>query len=302
MHTFNLMKKRLRFLMVTTALIVLNLAGSVAYAQNPKTLEVGPYISGTTYAGDLNVWRNLGQWQRKELNQFSYGYGALARFNYDTRWAFRIDYSHLHLRAGDASAAWRPQGMLNFKSTVDNINLMVEFNFFDYYTGKPGKGFSPYIFGGISGLMYYVQPFTGDATWDTLYFNGISENNLGEDEFAVEGERKGRNYALSIPFGLGCKISISEHLASTVEWRMHYTMTDYLDGVHSNYSKEHAVFKVVDAQGVDQEYDFTDPTKTFPEGYQRGNARTNDWFGVLSLSLTWKFVIPEKSACKMTDY
>ena len=296
------MKKRLRFLMVTMGLVLLNTAGSALFAQSPKTIEVGPHFGATTYAGDLNVWRNLGQWQWKEMNQFSYDLGAVARYNYDTRWSFRLDYSHLHLRAGDSLAAWRPQGDLNFRSTADDLSLMVEFNFLDYYTGKNDKGFSPYIFAGISGLMYYVQPFTGVDSLDVLYINGFTEDANGADVFSVDEERVGHNFALSIPFGLGCKISISEHLATTVEWRMHYTLTDYLDGVHGNYALEHAK-----ARG----HDFTDPTGNFTydpgddqdtyKYFQRGNARTNDWFGMLNLSLTWKFVLPEKTACKMTD-
>lgn len=293
MHTFNFMKRRLRFLMVTMSLALLSLAGSVSYAQSPKTIEVGPHFGATTYAGDLNVWRNLGQWEWRSLKQFHYEWGAVARYNYDSRWSFRLDYTHLHLRAGDSIAAWRPQGDLNFRTTVNDLSFVVEFNFLDYYTGKYDKGFSPYIFLGISGMMYDVQPFTGDEACDTLYFNNLHMDDAGADAFTVDGVREGFNYGLSIPFGLGCKMSISEHLAATVEWRMHYALTDYLDGVHGNYAKEHAVAN---------EYDFTDPTGNFPEGYQRGNARTNDWFGMLNLSLTWKFVIPDSAACKMTDH
>lgn len=293
------MKKRLRFLMVTMSLALLCLAGSGLYAQSPKTIEVGPHFGGTAYAGDLNVWRNLGQWDWKGLKEFSYEFGAVARYNYDTRWSFRLDYSHLHLRAGDSLAAWRPQSDLNFRSTVDDLSFMVEFNFLDYYTGKHDKGFSPYIFAGLSGMMYHVQPFTGIDSLDVLHFNGLTEDANGADVFSVGETREGHNFALSIPFGVGCKVSISEHLATTVEWRMHYTLTDYLDGVHGNYdTKKHEVVNG---------YDFTDPSGNFPVdatapvGYQRGNARTNDWFGMLNLSLTWKFVLPEKTACKMTE-
>lgn len=302
MQTFKSMKKRLRFLMVTMSLVLLCLAGSVSFAQSPRTIEVGPHFGATTYVGDLNVWRNLGQWEWKGLKQFHYDFGVLARYNYDSRWAFRVDYTHLHLRAGDSLAAWRPQCHLNFRNTVDDLSFMVEFNFLDYYTGKHDKGFSPYIFAGISGMMYSVQPFTGVDSLDVMYFNGLGEDANGADVFTVSDERVGHNFALSIPFGLGVKISLSEHLATTVEWRMHYALTDYLDGVHGNYAKEHAV-----AQG----YDFTDPTGDFIapanspidyQKYQRGNAGTNDWFGMLNLSLTWKFVLPEKTACKMTDY
>lgn len=287
------MKKRLRFLMVTMSLALLSLASSTVFAQSPKTIEVGPHFGATTYAGDLNVWRNLGQWQWKSLNQFHYEWGVLARYNYDSRWSFRLDYTHLHLRAGDSIAAWRPQADLNFRTTVNDLSFMVEFNFLDYYTGKIDKGFSPYIFAGVSAMMYTVQPYTGDATCDTLYLNNLHMDDAGADAFTVDGKREGFNYGLSIPFGVGCKMSISNHLAATVEWQMHYTLTDYIDGVHGNYATTHA---------VTNGYDFTDPTGNFPAGYQRGNARNNDWFGMLNLSLTWKFVLPENTACKMTDY
>ena len=106
------MKKRLCFLMVTIGLVLLNPAGFALFAQSPRTIEVGPHIGATTYAGDLNVWRNMGQWEWKGLKQFSYDYGAVVRYNYDPRWSFRVDYSHLKLRAGDAAAAWRPQSLL----------------------------------------------------------------------------------------------------------------------------------------------------------------------------------------------
>jgi hypothetical protein len=294
------MKKRLRFLMVTMGLVFMNLAGSVLYAQSPQTIEVGPHFGGTAYIGDLNVWRNLKQWDWKSLKQFHYDFGAVVRYNYDTRWSFRLDYSHLKVRAGDVVAAWRPQSKLNFKSTINDLSLMVEFNFFDYYTGKNDKGVSPYIFAGVSGLMYHVQPFTGNDTWDTLYLNGFDSDE--EDLFTVDDKRIGHQFALSVPFGVGCKISISEHLATTIEWRMHYTLTDHLDGVHGNYPKIHAKLEMVNEQGEAESYDFTDPAGIFPdEGYQRGNARTNDWFGMFNVSLTWKFVLPEKNACKMTE-
>ena len=329
-------------MMVTIGLVLLNPAGFVLNAQSPQTIEVGPHIGATTYAGDLNVWRNLDQWDWKSLKQFHYDLGAVVRYNYDSRWSFRLDYSHFKVRAGDAAAAWRPQSLLNFQSTVDDLSLMTEFNFLNYYTGKRDKAFSPYIFAGLSGLMYYVQPFTGDKTIDAWYLNKLKDAN-GVDQFEVGDKRKGHNYALSIPFGVGLKISLSEHLATTVEWRMHATLTDYLDGVSGNYAADNqhvllvATYKrndygeILYSQGkpilldyrietkspreLDPDlalvYDFTDPSGTFydPAGHspvnynkvQRGNIGTKDWFGMLNVSLTWKFVLPEKSACKMTE-
>ena len=294
MQTFKPMKNRLRFLLMMCLVAVLGMKGMKA--QSPQTIEVGPHVGATSYVGDLNVWRHLTQWEWKQLNQFHYDLGGVVRFNYDSRWSFRLDYSYMHVRAADTITAWRPESHLNFNTTVHDLSFLVEFNFFDYYTGRIDKSFSPYIFGGISGLLYYVQPFTGDETLDAYYFNGLGDNEY-YDKFTADLERTGFNKSISIPFGVGLKISLSEHLASTVEWRMHYTFTDYLDGVSGDYSASHATAN--DSQG--NVYDFTDPTGNFAAGSQRGNARSNDWFGMLNLTLTWKFVIPDNAACKLTD-
>ena len=248
------MRNRLRILLATFCLVVMAQVGNHVCAQNPQTIEVGPHFGATAYVGELNVWRHLSQWKWKEFNQFSYDWGVLARYNYNTRWSFRIDFTHGQFRAADSIAAWRPEADLKFHSTVNDLSLMVEFNFLDYYTGHITNTISPYIFGGISGFMFDTEP----------------QN--------VEQNPKYSKLALSMPFGLGLKLSLSKHLATTVEWRMHYTLTDYLDDVSTVYPS-----------GDDR----------FPAGYQRGNSQTNDWFGMINLSLTWKFVIPNTSACKM---
>ena len=293
------MKKRLRFLLIMCTVVMMGMNLSTASAQSPQTIEVGPHFGATSYIGDLNVWRHLPQWDWKQFNQFHYDLGGVVRFNYDSRWSFRLDYSYLHARACDTIAAWRPESHLNFKTTAHDLSLLVEFNFFDYYTGKNDKGFSPYLFGGVSGLLYRVQPFTGDETIDALYLNGLGQDEQ-YDVFTADPHKEGTPYmSMSIPFGLGCKISISEHLATTVEWRMHYTFTDYFDGVRGDYTAINDHVKVEDSQGA--LYDLTDPTGNFKEGFQRGNARNNDWFGMFNLSLTWKFVIPDNAACKLSD-
>ena len=95
---------------------------------------------------------------------------------------------------------------------------------------------------------------------------------------------------------------------------MHYTFTDYLDDVSGVYPADgnHRLL-VTDANGnmalVNKNpdnleamalvYDFTDPSGLFKERQQRGNHANNDWFGMINLSITWKFVIPGNSACKM---
>lgn len=297
------MKKRRCFLLMAFCLIFLG-QGRLSYAQNPQTIEVGPHFGASSYIGELNVWRNLDQWQWKEFNQFNYDFGLLARYNYDSRWSFRIDYTYGKVRACDPEAAWRPDALLTFQSQVHDLGLMVEFNFLDYYTGHISNVISPYIFGGVSGFMFKTKPFTKNSLMDAIPLQTQQTEAVTYS-----------NYSMSVPFGLGCKMSLSKHLATTVEWRMHYTFTDYLDDVSGLYPADdkHSML-VSDAQGNSRVisgdpsnlgtgttlvYDFTDPSGQFSENQQRGNTQTNDWFGFINLSLTWKFVIPNRSSCKM---
>lgn len=343
MHTFNMMRKRLRFWFVTMMLALMGQIPFFVNAQNPQTIEVGPHFGVTSYYGELNTWRNLQDWDWKSFNQFDYDLGAVVRFNYDSRWSFRLDYSYTRLRACDEVAAWLPGAKLNFQSQLHDIGLMVEFNFLNYYTGRPEASVSPYIFAGVSGFMFDTRPFTGNKTIDTcrlltLDTEYIMHKDKGSGSYTFEPANKNK-YGLSIPFGVGCKFSLSQHLAATLEWRMHYSFTDYLDDVSGVYPANGKHPMMIARPKTDEQgnvlsvpaplflsevapngiplydfqivmddpsnppanvlYDFADPSGVFREKQQRGNHANNDGFGMINLSITWKFVIPGNSACKM---
>ena len=298
LQTFHTMKRRLHFWLLTMALILLGQGGSL-YAQSPKTIEFGPHAGMTTSLNDINIW--------KLFNQFDLEYGGLVRFNYDTRWAFRVDYTHSLVKSSDEKSGWRPERGLSFRSRVNDVSLIAEFNFLDYYTGKVESSVSPYLFCGVSMFFFNTYPYTGDPLIDKIW--------LGE--VLTEGDTRHR-YSFSIPFGFGCKVSLASRLAAALEWRMHYTFTDDLDDISGSYPAEtaHALL-VTNSQGgmavvygdaahlADGQvllYDFTDPTGNYHEKQQRGNSQSKDWFGSLSLSLTWKLPLPGGTACRVIEY
>lgn len=236
------MKNRLHSFSVTLCLLLLCLVGRSVYAQAPRTIEVGPHFGATGYVGDLNVWRGLKQWDWKHLHQLDFNVGAVVRYNYDSRWTFRIDYSFLRLNAQDPIAAWVPSAAQPFHASLHDLSFITEFNFLDYYTGQSEHSISPYIFAGLSGF-YSPQR-------EKPYFE------FQKKPFKID-------LPLSIPFGVGCKISLAKRWASTVEWRMHYSLTDRLEGVTIA--------------------DYAD------------NRQTNDWFGMFNLSFTYKFELQDGS-------
>lgn len=258
-----------------------------AYAQfdDPMTIEVGPHVGASYYIGDINPAKHF--WQ-SDLQ-----FGGVVRFNLDSRWTFRLDYTHATVKASDEVIRWRPERGLNFQTSINDFSLVAEFNFVEYYTGNPKRNVSPYIFGGISVFQYTPYANVGDSLVNLRDFQ--TEEPLPDDARWFEKlASRDMPVGLSIPFGLGLKLSLSRHMAATIEWRLQKTFTDYLDDVKGVYpASQHPV---VDG------YDLTDPTGTYQAGQQRGNAAFNDWFGMARVSLTWKFNLPDGRGCNLSKF
>jgi len=280
------MYRKTRFLLILCCLA--SFFQAKAQFDDPKTIEVGPHVGLSYYMGDLNPMIPFAQSQLQ--------YGGVVRFNWDNRWTFRFDYAHATVKADDEVIKWRPERKLNFMTKLNDFSLEAEFNFLEYYTGNPKKNVSPYIFAGISVFMYTPYMAVADTMLNLRDYN--TEDPYGEDvKWYKKMFSRTMPVGFSIPFGVGVKMSMSRHMAATVEWRMQKTFTDYLDDVATVYPERH---ETVVIEGV--EYDLTDPSGTYKPGHQRGNSAFNDWFGMARVSLTWKFNLPDGRGCNLSKF
>ena len=298
------MYRKIRFLLILSCLAVF--VQAKAQFDDPKTIEIGPHVGLSYYLGDINPFTPLAQ---SDL-----GFGGVVRFNLNNRWSFRFDYTHAKVKGSDEVIQWRPERGLSFTTNINDFSLVAEFNFLEYYTGNPKRNVSPYIFGGISVFQYtpYQRIFDDKIGLDTLVnlrnykLDTIYRSTKpGSDELTFSSKLaeffggRGNKVSVSIPFGVGVKFALSRHMAATVEWRMQKAFTDYLDGIGGVYpnDNQHAIVTV---DGVD--YDLSDPTGNFHSGQQRGDAAFNDWFGMLRISLTWKFNLPDGRGCNLSKF
>lgn len=283
------MYRKIRILLMLSCLAFFLQAN--AQFNDPKTLEVGPHVGVSYYMGDINPAYPFAQSQLQ--------YGGVVRFNYDNRWTFRFDYSHATVTASDEVIKWRPERGLNFTSIINDFSLVAEFNFIEYYTGNPKKNVSPYLFGGISMFQYTAYANIGDLMVDLSDYATEGPVNPNE-KWYKKMFGKTSPIGVSLPFGVGVKMSLSRHMAATVEWRMQKTFTDYLDDVATVYPDgEHAMYHFDDGR---LPYDLTDPTQQYEAGQQRGNSSFNDWFGMARVSLTWKFNLPDGRGCNLSKF
>ena len=175
------------------------------------------------------------------FNKTKPGYGALVRFNLNPRWAVRISYFRGGI-AGEDTLMSRPvQNDFSFDAVVNDISAIAEFNFWEYFTGSKKSFVSPYLFIGLS------------------YF--LSDNANG----------------IALPFGAGCKFSLSDRFAMGVEWGMRKTFTDELDGVNTSRYQS----------GIDLG---TDKTSTW------------DWYNFFGLSATYKINLRSKTKCNLEGW
>lgn len=275
------MFKRFRFLLIISCLA--SFLNVQAQFDVPKSIEVGPHGGMSYYVGDLNPAKHFAQpnWQA----------GAVIRYNQSNRWVYRLDYTFANVQASDEVIKWRPERGLDFYSTIHDISFLVEFNFLEYYTGNPKKNFSPYLFAGISGFMYNPCHVT-DSTLVAL--RPLQTEGVSYSKFNV-----------SIPFGFGFKMSLSKHICASLEWRLHKTFTDYLDdcgGVYPNRVGSHNILATVPTVDQDTYDNYTDPTGNYAAGMQRGNSSYKDWYGIVGLSLTWKFNLPDTRGCNLSKF
>ncbi len=279
------MYRKIRFLLILSFLAVFFQAN--AQFDDPKTLEVGPHVGVSYYMGDLNPMLPFAQAQLQ--------YGGVVRFNYNSRWTFRFDYSRATVKAYDEVIKWRPERGLNFTSKINDFSIVAEFNFLEYYTGNPKRNMSPYIFGGVSVFQYTAYADVAGTLVDLS--DHLTEEAPAEPKWYDRAFGKTSPIGVSIPFGMGVKLALSKHMAATVEWRMQKTFTDYLDDVATVYPEQHASVEIDGTQ-----YDLTDPTGNYVAGQQRGNSAFNDWFGMARVSLTWKINLPDGRGCNLSKF
>ena len=106
----------------------------------------------------------------------------------------------------------------SFDRSLTDVSVTYEYNFWPYGAGRDYRGakrLTPFVFGGIG----------------ATYVSG--------------GEKK--VFTANVPIGLGIKYKLKERLNVGLEWSMHFSLSDELDGMADPYGiKSSGAFKNTD--------------------------------------------------------
>ena len=177
-------------------------------------LEIGAGAGTVGYLGDYNA-SLFGELQPMGV--------VMAKYKANPHMAVALSAGFGKLRgSSDKAETWSPEGeRYEFSKSLIDVGLRFEYNFWAYGTGKEYRG------------ARKLAPFI------TL--------GLGS---AIHGDPE-KGLAVNLPIGAGVKYKLAERVNLTAEWRVHFTLSDLLDGKEDPYGiKSSGLFKNTDGYSV----------------------------------------------------
>ena len=192
--------------------ILLLVAVSAQAQTEPEyRLEIGGGVGAVSYQGDFNG---------NPLKELQPMFSLLAKYRFDPRQALALNVSYGTLKG---SAKYEKthypniQQDYSFKNNVLDVGLRYEYNFWPFGTGNEYRGakrLTPYIYIGL----------------------GVTACKAGKTEMGA-----------NLPIGGGVKYKAADRVNVALEWTMHFTTNDRLDGVEDPYAiKRSGLFKNTD--------------------------------------------------------
>lgn len=201
------MKRILLLLMLTAA------AGAYAQDDMEYRMEIGAGVGTVAYEGDFNG--NI-------LKGMQPAASLVLRRNLNPYMGLRLmgSYGKLKGSSDNVDTYWPDyvQAPYKFDNNVADLSVTYEYNFWPYGTGRDYRGarrLTPFVFAGIG----------------ATYVTG------GEKDVVTA----------NVPLGLGVKYKVGDRLNVGLEWAMHFSLSDKLDGVSDPYAvKSSGLFKNTD--------------------------------------------------------
>lgn len=196
-------------------------------------MEIGGGIGLVSYEGDFNG---------NVLKDMSPMASFVGRYNFDPYKDLRlmVGYGKLKGSSKDVNTYYPDyqNEEYRFSRNLVDASLVFEYNFWPYGTGRDYRGakpFTPYIYGGLGASF-------------------------------VSGGPTKSVFTVNVPLGLGLKYKVSERMNLGIDWGIHFSLSDDLDGVKDPYGvSSSGAFKNTDCYSMLQltlTYSFKEKCRT----------------------------------------
>lgn len=261
--------KRLLFLLM----LLLSLNSMAQRHTKYSRSELGFMFGQMYYIGDLNPF--------KQFYNMHYGGGLAYRYNYHSRTAFRLNLIYGQVSGDDSKSTEDVihNRNLSFASNIVEASALVEFSYFPFQIGHDRYKGSCYLFGGIA--TFHMNPYTMlDGTKTFLQPLGTEGQ-----ESKLSSRNKYSLMQVSLPIGIGAKLTLFKMGTLNLEFGIRKTFTDYLDDVHEDTYVDRAT--LIEQNGATAGALSNRSLDNDPYG-KRGTSSTKDWYVYFGAMISFK--------------
>jgi hypothetical protein len=234
--------------------------------------EFGVGIGAAHYFGDLNT--------RARVNRAKPAATVFFRKNFGNYIALRVGATYAQVGYSDVyndHNEFMRRRNLSFNSSVWELGLQGDFNFYRFMPGDPDFRFTPYVTLGASVFNYDPYAYLGGEKY---YLRPLNTEGQGDPDFV---DRKPySSMAFAIPLGVGFKYALNERMNLGFEITHRFTNTDYLDDVSQTYADPASFPANPDgtpsAAFLLQDRSYETGAPIGGKGAQRGHSKQKDQF------------------------
>ncbi|MFT4022476.1 MAG: DUF6089 family protein [Flavihumibacter sp.] len=244
--------------------------------------EFGFSLGAAHYFGDLNP--------KAHFNRPKLAVGAFFRKQFGNYIAVRVQGQFAQVGYADkyySDNEFQRLRNLSFNSTIWELGLQGDFNFFKFIPGTEEYRFTPYVTLGASIFSYDPYAYLNGTKY---YLRPLGTE--GQGTAAYPDRKPYGSMAFAVPFGVGIKYAINQKVNIGFEVLHRFTNTDYLDDVSTTYVGADKFPNLPDglqsAAGLlqDRSYEVT-ATPIGIEGRQRGYAKQKDQFTTAQVTVSF---------------
>jgi len=238
-------------------------------------------IHFTMFAGISNYQGDL-QPKRFTFEQGNLALGVGGLYELSEKLYLRGNVTFGKIKGDDKKSFTNSTRNLNFASNVLDVHLGLEYDVLNSYD----RSLVPFVFAGVS--IFNFSPYTFDTTGRKVALQPLGTEGQG----FFQGREKYGLTQLSLPFGGGLKLALSENVRVRFEIGFRKTFTDYLDDVSSTYADRAQLLVNNGQRAVDLAFrgdELKGSTLAYPAvGAQRGNAGNKDLYYFAGIGISFR--------------
>lgn len=187
--------------------------------------EFGASLGAAHYFGDLNT--------SGKINRPKLALGVFFRKQLGTYTAVRVAGHYAQLGYSDiynTKNEFEFRRNLSFNTSIFELTLQGDFNFFKFVPADPYYRFTPYVTFGVGVFSYDPYAYYRGQKY---YLRPLGTEGQGSS--AYPDRKPYGSMAVCVPLGVGVKYALNENITLGLEVVHRFTTTDYLDDVSKTY-------------------------------------------------------------------